>query len=58
MPRLVGFAIAVPPAASIASTAEAHPSAERDAITTRTPPTRGISGAFTSGEQKGTASFQ
>jgi hypothetical protein len=37
MPILVGFAIAVPPAASISSTAEADPSAERDAITTRAP---------------------
>jgi len=37
MPMSVGFAIAVPPAASIASTAAEHPSAERDAITTRAP---------------------
>jgi hypothetical protein len=37
MPRLVGLAIAVPPAASIASTVDAHPSAERDATTTRAP---------------------
>jgi hypothetical protein len=33
----MGFAIAVPPAASIAFTAAADPSAERDAITTRAP---------------------
>src|SRR4029077_16295408 len=37
MAMLVGFAIAVPPAASIDFAAAADPSAERDAITTRAP---------------------